>query len=101
MAKCQTQSVEYPTHVLLLYFLLISHFQALLRYLFAQLGYTFIQSLRSWRAARHIDVYRHNGINALDGVATIVKFSTCVRTLAHTQDPLWLCHLLPEQTHAQ
>src|SRR5438105_12382564 len=100
MAKGQTHAFEDPTHILHLYFLLTAHFETLFQDLLTQLENSFDKRLWAWRATRDVDIHRHDCIDALDGVIAIVKFTARVGTLAHTEDPLGIWHLLPQQTQA-
>src|SRR6266487_1985823 len=67
----------------------------------ALLATTFNKSLWTRRAAWDIDIHWNNGINPLDRVVAIVKFTARVRTLPHTQNPLRFWHLLPKQTQTR
>src|SRR6266571_2497126 len=78
------------------YFLLVASSQSFLFNLLAQLEDAFDQCLGTGRATRNIDIHRHNRIDTLHGVVTIIEFAARVCTLTHTDDPLRLWHLLPQ-----
>jgi len=59
------------------------------------------ERIRSRRAAGDIYIYRHNGINSLDGIVAIVELTARICTLSHTDHPFRLRHLFPEEAQAR
>src|SRR5437660_511437 len=101
MTECQAHSFKDSTHTLHLNFLLAPHFQTLLEYYLSELENTLDERLWTRKTTRNIYVYRDNRINTLYGIVTVINFAPGVGTLAHTQDPLRIRHLLPKQAQAR
>src|SRR5216110_3088063 len=101
MAKGQPHPFKDTTHTLHLNFLFATHLEALLGDLFAKLENAFNQCLGTRRTARDIDINRDNGIDALNRIIAIIELATGVGAPPHTENPLRLRHLLPEETETR
>src|SRR5690348_13987902 len=73
------------------------HTQPLFLDFLSQFEDSFNERFGTWGTARNIHIDRYNRIAPLNRVITIVEFSPGIGTLSHTDDPLGLWHLFPEQ----